>query len=49
MPFRCDLYDDPFTPTFRLDDIVIYLRAKLPTVTFVPHGELVREKLAAIG
>jgi hypothetical protein len=48
MPFRCDLYDDPFTPTFRLDDIVIYLRAKLPTVPFVPHGELVREKLAGL-
>jgi hypothetical protein len=48
MPFRCDLYDDPFTPTFRLDDIVAYLRAKLPTFPFIPHGELVREKLAGL-
>jgi hypothetical protein len=48
MPFRCDLYDDPFTPTFRLDDIVAYLRAKLPTFPFIPNGELVGLKLAGL-
>ncbi|MCS7187476.1 MAG: hypothetical protein N3B10_10275 [Armatimonadetes bacterium] len=45
MPFRCDLYDDPFTPTFRLNEVADYLRAKLPKAKITAHGELVREKL----
>lgn len=46
--FRCDLYDDPFTPTFRLSEIVDYLRTKLPKAEIVAHGELVHEKLSSL-
>lgn len=48
VPFRCDLYDDPFTPTFRLGEVAEYLKARLPNAEIVMHGELVREKLAML-
>ncbi len=48
MRFRCDLYDDPFTPNFHLSEVVSYLQTKLPNSQFTQHGELVREKLAAL-
>jgi len=44
--FRCDLFDDPFTPAFRLSEVADYLRTKLPTVQIFTHGELVAEKLS---
>ncbi len=47
MPFRCDLYDDPFTPNFHLSEVASYLQTKLPSAQIVSHGELVREKLNA--
>jgi hypothetical protein len=46
--FRCDLFDDPFTPTFRLSEVADYLRTKLPTVQIFTHGELVAEKLSKV-
>lgn len=46
--FRCDLYDDPFTPTFRLSEVADYLQAKLPNAEIVKHGELVHEKLTML-
>ncbi|GBC98584.1 hypothetical protein HRbin17_01098 [bacterium HR17] len=48
LPFRCDLYDDPFTPNFRVSEVAAYLQAKLPQACVVVHGELVREKLGAV-
>ncbi len=48
IPFRCDLYDDPFTPTFRLGEVADYLKAKLPNAEIFLHGELVSEKLAQL-
>lgn len=47
-PFRCDLYDDPFTQNFWLKDIADYLKNKLRGVEFVIHGEVVAEKLALL-
>ncbi len=47
-PFCCDLYNDPFTPTFALEELAAYLRAKLPAIAFVLHDEVVRERLKAL-
>ncbi|MFA0754461.1 MAG: hypothetical protein IMHGJWDQ_002268 [Candidatus Fervidibacter sp.] len=46
--FQCDLYDDPFTPTFRLSEVAEYLKAKLSRAQIVAHDELVREKLSSL-
>lgn len=46
--FHLDLYDDPFTPTFRLSEIADYLFNKLPNVKITVHGDLVHEKLRGL-
>lgn len=46
--FRCDLYNDPFTPTFKLNEVADYLRTKLPKTEIVERDELVREKLSSL-
>lgn len=48
MPFFIDLYDDPFTPTFRLTEVANYLRDRVGRGAVMTHGEVVRERLSAL-
>ncbi len=46
--FSLVLYDDPYTPNFSLDDMMVYLTSFVPSERIQKRGEVIREWLARL-